>query len=188
MADEQANGSSLLRGRNGNAFGTGAGRQGVIQWKQGKKITGTLQDAGRGHSGVSEHQCGAQAFTLTNYHRQLKNQVRECIPGSITLRKLEWDNVGREKVVALREYIEDRGSYDQAFRVQKLLAQALDHAILKGWMRRNQNPATKQKGKESKYALQTTPAYPLQVPELLESINMIRCPGHAQSVIRCEFY
>ena len=90
-------------------------------------------------------------FTLTNYRRQLENQVRECIPGSTPLRKLEWDNGGREEVFALREYIEDRGSYDQAFRVQKVLAQALDYAILQGWMPRNQNPATQQKGEESEH-------------------------------------
>ena len=76
-------------------------------------------------------------FTLTNYRRQLENQVREVIPEVTPLRELEWDNGGREKVVALREYIEDRGSYDQAFRVQKVLALALDYASFEGWMRRN---------------------------------------------------
>ena len=35
--------------------------------------------------------------------------------------------------------------------MQKDLAQALDYAILQGWMPRNQNPATKQKGEESKH-------------------------------------
>ena len=106
----------------------------------------TLQDAGRRHRGVPEHQDVAQEFTLTNYRRQLETQVRECITGSTPLRKLEWDNGGRENADALREYIEDRGSYDQAIRVQRVLAQALDDAILQGWMRRNQNPANKQKG------------------------------------------
>ena len=95
-------------------------------------------------------------FTLTNYRRQLENQVTEIIPATTPLRELEWDNGGREKVRALRTHIEDRGSYDQAFRVQKVLAQALDYAILQGWMRRNQNPATKQKGEESKHAPSTT--------------------------------
>ena len=45
----------------------------------------------------------------------------------------------------------DRGSNDQAFRMQKFLAQALDHSILQEWMSRNQNPTTLQKGEESKH-------------------------------------
>ena len=43
---------------------------------------------------------------------------------------------------------EGRGCFDQAFRVQKFLAKALNYAILQGWMPRHQNPATKQKGEE----------------------------------------
>ena len=112
----------------------------------------TFQDASGRHRRVPGQQTVPKEFTLSNCRRQLENQVRERIPGSTPLRKLEWDNGGRDKVVALREYIEDRSSYDQAFRVQKVLAQVLDYAILQGWMRRNQNPATKQKGEESKHA------------------------------------
>ena len=66
-------------------------------------------------------------------------------------------------------FIEDRGSYDQAFRVQKVLEQALDYAILQGWMPRNQNPATKQKGEESKHDPKHHPHIEWeQVPELLD--------------------
>ena len=69
----------------------------------------TLDDAIQGFLSTKT---SLKEFTLTNYRRQLENQVRECIPGATPLRELEWDNGGREKVVALREYIEDRGSYD----------------------------------------------------------------------------
>ena len=145
----------------------------------------TLQDA---IDGFLSTKTSLKEFTLTNYRRQLENQVRECIPGATPLRELEWDNGGREKVVALREYIEDRGSYDQAFRVQKVLAQALDYAILQGWMRRNQNPATKQKGEESKHDPKHHPHIQWeQVPELLEAIHLNRSSGHVQSVMALKF-
>ena len=58
-------------------------------------------------------------FTLTNYRRQLENQVRKIILATTPLRELGWDNGGREKVRALRTHIKDRGSYDKAFRVKK---------------------------------------------------------------------
>ena len=139
----------------------------------------TLQDA---IDGFLDSKRSLKEFTLTNYRRQLENQVTEVIPATTQLRELEWDNGGREKVVALREYIENRGSYDQAFRVQKVLAQALDYAILQGWMRRNQNPATKQKGEQSKHDPKHHPHIQWeQVPELLEAINLNRCSGHVQS-------
>ena len=145
----------------------------------------TLDDAIQGFLSTKT---SLKEFTLTNYRRQLENQVREVIPGATPLRELEWDNGGREKVVSLREYIEDRGTYDQAFRVQKVLAQALDYAILQGWMRHNQNPATKQKGEESKHDPKHHPHIQWeQVPELLEAINLNRCSGHVQSVMALKF-
>jgi integrase len=135
----------------------------------------TLDDAIQGFLSTKT---SLKEFTLTNYRRQLENQVTEVIPATTPLRELEWDNGGRKKVRALRTHIEDRGSYDQAFRVQKVLAQALDYAILQGWMRRNQNPATKQKGEESKHDPKHHPHIQWeQVPELLEAINLNRCSG-----------
>ena len=145
----------------------------------------TLDDAIQGFLSTKT---SLKEFTLTNYRRQLENQVTEVIPATTPLRELEWDNGGREKVRALRTHIEDRGSYDQAFRVQKVLAQALDYAILQGWMRRNQNPATKQKGEESKHDPKHHPHIQWeQVPELLEAINLNRCSGHVQSVMALKF-
>ena len=38
------------------------------------------------------------------------------------------------------DFIENRGSYDLTFSVQKVLAQALDYANIQEWMPRNQNP------------------------------------------------
>ena len=135
----------------------------------------TLQDA---IDGFLDSKRSLKEFTLTNYRRQLQNQVTDVIPAMTPFRELEWDRGGRAKVKELVAFIEDRGSYDQAFRVQKVLAQALDYAILQGWMRRNQNPATKQKGEESKHDPKHHPHIQWeQVPELLEAINLNRCSG-----------
>ena len=49
----------------------------------------TLDDAIQGFLSTKT---SLKEFTLTNYRRQLENQVRECIPGSTPLRKLERDN------------------------------------------------------------------------------------------------
>ena len=82
-------------------------------------------------------------FTLTNYRRQLQNQVTDVIPAMTPLRELEWDRGGRAKVKKLVAFIEYRGSDDKPFHMQNVLAQALDYSILQWWMPRNQNPATK---------------------------------------------
>ena len=55
-------------------------------------------------------------------------------------------------------------------------------------MRRNQNPATKQKGEESKHDPKHHPHIQWeQVPELLEAINLNRCSGDVQSVMALKF-
>ena len=71
----------------------------------------TLQDAGRRNTGFLSTKTSLKEFTLTNYRRQLENQVTEVIPAMTPLRELEWDNGGRDKVFKLRTHIEDRGSY-----------------------------------------------------------------------------
>lgn len=145
----------------------------------------TLWDAIQGFLGSKTT---LKPFTLHNYRLQLENQVCSVIPPDTPLRDLEWDRGGREKVMRLKSLIEERGSYDQAFRVQKVLAQALDYAILQGWMPRNQNPATKQKGEESKHDPQHHPHIQWeQVPDLLEAINLNGCSGHVQSVLALKF-
>lgn len=74
-----------------------------------KSPSKTLDDA---IQGFLDSKRSLKAFTLTNYRRQLENQVTEVIPLSTSLRDLEWDNGGREKVRELRSHIEQRGSHD----------------------------------------------------------------------------
>ena len=145
----------------------------------------TLQEA---IEGFLDSKSSLKPFTLQKYRNQLENQVCSLIRPTTPLTQLKWDNGGRETVMRMKAQIEHRGSYDQAFRVQKVLAQAFDYAILQGWMGRNQNPATKQKGEENKHVPQHHPSIQWdQVPDLLAAINLNSCSGHVQSVLALKF-
>ena len=127
-------------------------------------------------------------FTLTNYRRKLQNQVTDVIPAMTPLRELEWDRGDRARVKELVVFIEKRGSSDKAFRVQKVLGQALDYAILQGWTQRDQNPATKQKGEERKHDPNHYPHIKWeQVPELLQANNLNLCCSDDQAVLALKF-
>ena len=54
----------------------------------------TLQDA---IDGFLDSKRSLKEFTLTNYRRQLQNQVTDVIPAMTPLRELEWDRGGRER-------------------------------------------------------------------------------------------
>ena len=72
--------------------------------------------------------------------------------------------------------------------MQKVLAQALDHTIFAGCMRRNQNPATRQDGKESKKYPKHHPHIKWeQAPTSLDAIHFNRCSGPVQSVMALKF-
>ena len=123
-------------------------------------------------------------FTLKNYRLQLENQVYPSISPETLLVDLEWDNGGRQIVMNMKTCIEQRGSFDQANRVQKVLAQCFEYAIVQGWMNRNQNPATKQKGEKNKHEPGHHPTVSWdQVPNLLEAISLNRCSVHVQTVL-----
>ena len=76
----------------------------------------TLQDA---IDGFLDSKRSLKEFTLTNYRRQLQNQVTDVIPAMTPLRELEWDRCGRAKVKELVALIEDIGSYDQDFACRR---------------------------------------------------------------------
>lgn len=123
-------------------------------------------------------------FTIKNYRLQLENQVYASIPPETPLLELEWDNGGRQVVMDMKSRIEQRGSYDQANRVQKVLAQCFEYAIIQGWMNRNQNPATKQKGEKNKHESGHHPTIAWdQVPDLLNAISLNRCSVHIQTFL-----
>jgi len=145
----------------------------------------TLRDAIdaflRSKSHLKEH-------TLKNYGLQLRNQVLAAIDGSTLLVKMEWDSGGRQKVMDLKKQIEERGSYDQANRVQKVLSQCFDYAIDQGWMNRGQNPAAKQSKEQTPKHERHHPTIPwADVHELLEGINLNKYSSHALVVLSVKF-
>ena len=147
----------------------------------------TLRDAIDGFLETKKQQ-KLKEHTLHNYNLQLNHQVCSVIPESTRLRDLEWGRGGRERVMALKSQIEARGSYDQANRVQKVLAQALNFAEVQGWMAVGSNPARKHPGEINKHKPQHHPSIQWdEVPELLDAININRCSGHIQAVLALKF-
>lgn len=126
--------------------------------------------------------------TLINYRRQLENQVMSFIPPETALCELEWDQGGRQTVMALKGSIESRESHDQAHRVQKVLSQVFDYAIQQGWMRRDQNPAQMLNGECTKHITKHHPTLAWdQVPQLLKDVSINRCSGNIQVVMAVKF-
>ena len=126
--------------------------------------------------------------TLKNYKLQLENQVLNMIGGSTLLTSLEWDRGGRQIIESAIDAIRQRGSYNQAERVQKVLSQCFNHAIDRGWMKRGQNPAIKEDCDEPIDQERHHPTIKWeQVPELLENINLNRCSANTIVVLSTKF-
>jgi len=126
--------------------------------------------------------------TLKNYKLQMENQVLIAIDGNTSLVELEWDNGGRQKVMDMKKQIEERGSYDQANRVQKVLSQCFDYAIDQGWMNRGQNPAARRSKDQAPKHERHHPTIPWsEVHELLEQINLNKRSAHNLVVLSVKF-
>jgi len=126
--------------------------------------------------------------TLKNYKLQLENQVLTMIDGKTPLTDLEWDKGGRESIMKVVNKISERGSFNQAVRVQKLLSQCFDYAIDAGWMARGQNPAVKQSKDNLCNKIKHHPTVEWsQVPALLEAINLNQCASHSLVVLSVKF-
>lgn len=145
----------------------------------------TLRDAIDAFLSSKSH---LKEHTLKNYSLQLRNQVLAAIDGSTSLAKMEWDNGGRLKVMEMKKQIQERGSYDQANRVQKVLSQCFDLAIDEGWMNRGQNPAAKQSKEQSPKPERHHPTIPwADVHKLIEEINLNKYSGHNLVVLSVKF-
>ena len=90
--------------------------------------------------------------------------------------------------MAVKKQIQERGSFNQADRVQKVLAQCFDYAIDQGWMTRGQNPAIKQSKDNASIEERHHPTIDWeQVPELLDAVNMNKCSAHNLVVLSVKF-
>ena len=116
-------------------------------------------------------------ISLRNVRRQL-NQVLYSIDGSTPFSELEWDKGGRSKVMRMREFIESRGSYDQARRVQNVLCQVFNYGISHHDFPRTQNPAVRHDSEINKHRPSHNPAITWEeVPKFLEVVNGNKCNG-----------
>ena len=128
-------------------------------------------------------------FTLQTYKNQLNNRVLGNISPHTTLKELEWDNGGREIITKVIQKIKEQAQgngVDQSERCQELLNAVFNFAIEKGWMPRNQNPATKFKRKRSRENHHPTLDWN-EVPKLIADINLNRCNSHIQTVLATKF-
>ena len=128
-------------------------------------------------------------FTLQTYKNQLNNRVLGNISPHTTLKELEWDNGGREIITKVIQKIKEQAQgngVDQSERCQELLNAVFNFAIEKGWMPRNQNPATKFKRKRSRENHHPTLDWN-EVPKLIADINLNKCNSHIQTVLATKF-
>ena len=124
-----------------------------------------------------KYKTDVKPITLRNYRNQL-NQVFKLIDGDTSLKEMEWDSGGREKVMEVKALIEGREAFDQADRTQRVLCQVFDFAISKGWMHRAQNPAIKQKAEVKKHQPTHNPTITWkEVPKFLEVVSENKCKG-----------
>ena len=71
------------------------------------------------------------------------NQMLDYFGKETPLVSFELEKGGREIIIEMQIVIESRGSHDHAGRCRSLLKGVFNFAIDRGWMRENQNPASR---------------------------------------------
>ncbi len=85
----------------------------------------TLLDAAEGWLKVVD----IKPSVKKDYERKIFNQVIPYFGGNTPIAQFAWDKGGREKVLKLKERLEDRGVPVQADRVFMVMRQVFDYAI-----------------------------------------------------------
>ena len=134
---------------------------------------------------LTEMKLHIKETTLKEYRNKLHNTILPLLDGDTPITSLEDDNGGRKLVMDVINTIEDGRKYDLGHRCRYLIKQCFEQAEIRGWVRRNQNPATKLKGEKKRH--KKTHHHTIkwdQVPDLLHSINMNKCSSHIQTVLQ----
>lgn len=122
--------------------------------------------------------------TLNEYKNKLFNQVLTRIDGNTPLEDLTNKNGGRQKIMKVIEEIEDGTKFDLGHRCRKLLCQAFDLAIIKGWIKEGENPAQKLSVETLNHSSSHHPSIDWKdVPELLKLINLNKNNAHIQTIL-----
>jgi len=134
---------------------------------------------------LSEMKLHIKDTTLREYRNKLYNTILPLIGADTLITALEEDNGGRKLVMDAINTIEDGHKYDLGHRCRYLIKQTFEQAEIRGWVRRNQNPATRLKGEKKKH--KRTHHHTIkweEVPELMNTINLNKCSSHVQTVLQ----
>tara|TARA_B100000242_G_scaffold293482_1_gene271762 strand:- start:987 stop:1994 length:1008 start_codon:yes stop_codon:yes gene_type:complete len=155
-----------------------------IQRPESKK---TLQEV---LSAFTEYQKKVVKEVTWKDRRNKLNQMLEYFGEGTPLVNFELENGGREIIIEMQRVIESRGSHDHAGRCRSLLKGVFNFAIDRGWMRENQNPASRKPKTEGiSHIKESNPTISWdEVPELMESIKENSCDGSILTQLALKFY
>ena len=118
------------------------------------------------------------------------NQMLDYFGKETPLVSFELEKGGREIIIEMQRVIESRGSHDHAGRCRSLLKGVFNYAIDRGWMRENQNPASRKPKTEGiSHTKKSNPTISWdEVPELMKSIKENSCDGSILTQLALKFY
>lgn len=109
--------------------------------------------------------------TKKDYQNKLRNQVLPALGEDTYLKDLEWENDGRQKVLAMKRDIERRGSLSQSDRVLMISRMLFEYAIDEGWMK-PPNPALGSKSAKSAHVPRNNPSLSWdQLPKFFDDLE-----------------
>jgi len=115
--------------------------------------------------------------TKGDYRKILWNQVLPALGGGLPVEHFAWDHKqvdgrnGRQVVIEYFEGVQKRAPV-QATRSLGVLRGVFDHAIDKGWMPRDQNPALSTRGAKSKHKVKHHPTLSWeQLPQFFQELE-----------------
>ncbi len=121
--------------------------------------------------------------TIKDKKNKFSNQIIPELGATTPVKSLGWDmkskgRTGREAIISILDSIENRGSKDQARKVAGAMRQFFDFAIERGWMERDQNPASNTKNVGLGHEVEHYPCLSWnELPELLHDLNTNRGKG-----------
>ena len=143
----------------------------------------TLLDAAEGWLKVVD----IKPSVKKDYERKIFNQVIPYFGGNTPIAQFAWDKGGREKVLKLKERLEDRGVPVQADRVFMVMRQVFDFAIDRNWLE-GANPAMSSRFTKSKHIPTGNPCLSWnELPKLLNDLNTNRGKGSPVVIAAIKF-
>ncbi len=109
--------------------------------------------------------------TKRDYENKLFNQVIPALGGNTPIAKFSWNKGGRDRVLKLKDAIEERGAGNQADKVLMVMRQVFEYAIDRSWLE-GPNPAMSSRLTKSKHIPKNNPCLKWdELPQLLDDLN-----------------